>query len=165
MRTLYGLVLSTLMITASGGGQNAVTQNAGSASVDTAEVLSVVPAVDVPLRSGKKTEFVVKIRYSLHSVDRAILAVYAERFPKTADQCGLPSGHQTEGGKSVAVKRGVAEVEVKFNWLEYTGSESKIPRGAAYVGIGMNLWTERRGKPVKPVVQMFTVGSCHEVLP
>ncbi len=61
------------------------------------------------------------------------------------------------------IKRGEGDVTVRFPWIEGTGPDAKVPRGAASLAFGMNLWTERHGRPVKPMLRTFAQSFCRPI--
>ena len=54
---------------------------------DTIRIASVLPAPGVSLKTGQTTEFAVSLKYTLSSVDKAILALYVEEYPESAKGC------------------------------------------------------------------------------
>jgi hypothetical protein len=137
----------------------------GAPNSDTAEVTAVSPGPGVLLREGQKVRFEVAIHYSLQSSDTAILQVYAERYADSGGRCDNAAVHQTEGGTTVRLKRGEGNVKLGFRWKEGSGPDAKVPRGAASLAFGMNLWTDKRGHPVKPMIRAFGTSFCKAVQP
>lgn len=131
--------------------------------LDTATVVAVSPADTIQLRDGQQVEFEVLIHYSLRSTDRAVLAVYAERYASGGPVCDNSVVHHTEGGAPILLKRGDGDVKARFQWHETP--TSGVPRGAASLAIGMNLWTEKDGQPVKPVLRGFPPSFCRTIEP
>ena len=131
--------------------------------LDSADVVAVSPADTIPLGDGQKVEFEVSIRYSLHSMDRAILVVYAERYAAEGPVCDNSAQHQTKGGVPILLKRGDGGVKAQFRWQEEW--TSKVPRGAASLAIGMNLWADEHGRPVQPVLRKFPPSFCRTIEP
>jgi hypothetical protein len=131
---------------------------------DSAKVIAVAPPDSIQLRDGQPVEFEVSIHYLLRSRDRAVLAVYAERYAAAGERGGCDNSvlHQTEGGANILLKRGEGDVKTRFRWHE---EHSKVPRGAASLAIGMNLWTEEYGRPVKPALRVFPRSSCRTIEP
>jgi hypothetical protein len=132
---------------------------------DDARITAVSPDAKVVLREGHKVWFELAVHYSLHSADTAILQVYAERYADNGGKCDDATVHQTEGGAAVRIKRGERSFKVRFRWQEGTGPDAKVPRGAASLAFGMNLWTDRGGKPIKPVIRTFEKSFCRAVQP
>jgi len=128
---------------------------------DSAKVIAVSPADTIQLRDGQPVEFEVSIHYSLRSRGRAVLAVYAERYATGRRMCDDSVRHQTEGGAYILLKRGEGDVKTRFRWHE----SSKVPRGAASLAFGMNLWTEEDGRPVRPALQAFPQSFCRTIEP
>jgi hypothetical protein len=137
------------------------TVNAGA---DAAQILSVSPDARSELHDGQAVQFTVTLHYSLRSVDEAVLAVYAERYAPSAQPCNTKGLHHTEGATNVLLKRGEGDVTVQFPWREGIGPNS-VPRGAAFIAIGLNLWPEENGRPGKPVIQKFGTSFCRPVNP
>ncbi|HEV2688559.1 MAG TPA: hypothetical protein VGV35_08395 [Bryobacteraceae bacterium] len=117
------------------------------------------------LQEGQKIKFEVTIQYSLHSSDRAIVQVYAERYANSGSPCDNAALHQTEGGATARIKRGNGDHTVRFAWQEGTGPDAKVPRGAASLAFGINIWTDKNGRPVKPMIQAFETSFCRPVKP
>ena len=132
---------------------------------DIAQITAVSPDSSVVLREGQKVTFEVAIHYSLQSSDTAILQVYAERYAVSSGKCDDTVVHQTEGGNTVRLSRGDGNVRVRFRWQEGSGPDAKVPRGAASLAFGMNLWTDKGGQPVKPVIRAFEKSFCRAVQP
>src|ERR1022692_2912241 len=72
--------------------QEAHQQPAGNPKSDSFEILSVSPSPDTQLR-GNQAEFRARVRYTLDSMEKAILMVNAERFRDTPQNCNAPDGH------------------------------------------------------------------------
>src|SRR4030095_14257064 len=104
-------------------------------SSDDVEIVRVLPSADTPLQSDSSTQFAVTVRYSLHSIDRAVLADYAERYQNSPDGCDGQT-HQTEAGSDALIARGTGQVTLRFTWRESRGPNSEEPTGAAYLCIG-----------------------------
>jgi hypothetical protein len=134
---------------------------AAHAQTDTARVLSVSPPMDQEIHDHQDVQFTVKVHYSLASIDRAILQVFAQRYVSGPDGCEHILPHSTEGGTDALIKRGEGEVTVHFPWRE---SNRRVPPGAAFLGIGINLWTERNGRSVKRIAS-FDTSFCRPVTP
>jgi hypothetical protein len=134
-------------------------------SSDDAQIVAVSPVEGVQLQEGHKVRFELTIHYTLQSVDSAILQVYAERYATAGGICDSTDLHQTEGGTTVRIKRGTGDVKVRFPWEEGTGPDAKVPRGAASLAFGMNLWTNKHGRPAKPVLRAFSTSPCHADVP
>src|SRR5258708_4060803 len=127
----------------------------GVEKTDSVQILAVSPGPEVELHEARRIRFDITIHYSLHSVDHAILQVYAERYASSSRPCDQAGVHQTEGGTVAPIKRGDGDIKVSFAWKEGTGPDAKVPRGAAFLAFGINLWTEMDGRPVKPMIQAF----------
>jgi hypothetical protein len=143
---------------------NLPTQSGASGS-DIAQITAVSPDSGLVLREGQKVTFELAIHYSLQSYETAILQVYAERYADSGGKCDNTALHQTEGGTTVRLKRGEGNVKAHFHWQEGTGPDAKVPRSAASLAFGMNLWTDRRGHPVKPMIRAFEKSFCRAVQP
>lgn len=137
----------------------------GASDPDDAQIVSVSPSEGIQLREGQKVRFEVRIHYSLQSTDAAILQVYAERYANSGHTCENSDVHQTEGGATVRIKRGTADAKVRFPWIEGTGPDAKVPRGAASLAFGMNLWTDKHGRPAKPMLRAFPTSLCRPIAP
>jgi hypothetical protein len=137
----------------------------GESDSDSAQITAVSPDSSLAIREGQKVTFELAVHYSLQSSDAAILQVYAERYAVSGGKCDDTAVHQTEGGTTVRVKRGEGSVKVRFRWQEGTGPDAEVPRGAASLAFGMNLWTDKRGHPVKPMVRSFDISFCRAVQP
>lgn len=137
-------------------------QPQGDGDADIVEIVSVSPGAAKPMHHGERLEFKVEVRYSLQSRDKAILQVYAERYASGPRQCDQAALHQTEGGTTVVLRRGSGSVRVKFRWREGSGPDAKVPPGGS-LAIGMNLWQEENGKPVKPMFRAFGTSFCRPV--
>jgi len=129
---------------------------AHSAEADVFKMISITPAAGTALAT-KPTEFRVKVRYTLNSIDRGFLAVYAERY---REGCGDRT-RRTEGGESVPVTRGTHEVEVTITWR--ASSDFVAGDQASFVGIGMNLWPPNGGRG--PMLQAFGITACYTAAP
>jgi hypothetical protein len=105
----------------------------------------------------------VSVHYSIQSVDIAILQVYAERYSDAGGVCKNTALHQTEGGSVIKVKRGEGDAKVSFLWVEGTGLDANVPRGPASVAFGINLWPEKHGRPVKPMLRAIDTSFCRSV--
>jgi len=134
------------------------------ANADDVRVVAVSPAETVSLREGRKVRFEVTLHYALQSADSAILQVYAERYAKSGGVCDDADLHQTEGGTTVRIQRGTGDVHVRFPWQWGTGPDAKVPRGAASLAFGVNLWSDKGGRPVKPV-RAFETSFCRPIAP
>jgi hypothetical protein len=137
----------------------------GAEKSDSARILAVSPGSEVELREGQKVQFDVTIHYSLNSKDIAILQVFAERYADGNSPCDDAAVHQTEGGTTALIRRGEGDVKLRFAWIEGSGPDAKVPRGASSLAFGMNLWTEKHTRPVKPMLQAFGTSSCRQIKP
>jgi hypothetical protein len=156
IRTNPGLVVAILL-----SSQVLVSAQSGEPNLDTVQIVSITPTDAVEVRMGQRVRFEVTVHYSLRSEDRAILAVYAERYP--ADSCNDAGTHQTEGGSLAQVKRGEGELKVAFYWQEETGRHTKVPHGPGSLAFGTNLWTDLNGRPVKPGIRRFERSFCRPI--
>jgi hypothetical protein len=161
----YRSALALILCGGALSAQDATSSPREAPDADRAQILTVSPAESVELHEGQKVRFELTIHYSLRSVDSAVLQVHAERYADGARPCDEKVVHQTEGGSVVRVKRGEGDVTVRFLWIEGTGPDAKVPRGAASLAVGMNLWTESHGGPVKPMLRSFPKSFCRSVLP
>ena len=128
-----------------------------------AQIVSVVPGTETELHEGDMVQFAVTVHYSLVSVNSAVLAVYAERFADASHLCGDAAAHHTEGGTTVRLERGEGEVKVQFAWHE--SGMREVPLGKSSLAIGINLWTDDHGRPVKPKLRAFGTSFCRPVNP
>ena len=144
--------------------QEANQQPAGDPNADSFQILSVSPSPDTPLR-GNQAEFRARVRYSLNSMEQAIVMAFAERYRNTPQGCYTPAVHQYEGSSATLVKKGTGEVEVTVTWHGSAGLGSIVPEGASsFVGLGMSLWPERDGGPVPPGRSLGISSFCYTVL-
>ena len=116
------------------GAQDTNQLPAGKPNADSFQVVSVSPSPGTQLH-GNQAEFRARVRYSLDSMEQAILMVFAERFRNTPQGCSSPAGHQNEGSSSSLVKRGTGEVEVTLTWYGSTGPRSIVPSASRHFAI------------------------------
>ena len=146
------------------GAQDSNQQPAGDPNADSFQIVSVSPSVGTPLQ-GNHAEFRARVRYTLDSMDQAILLVFAERFRNTPEGCNAPAGHQSEGSSATLVKKGTGEMEVTLTWYGSAGPRSIVPEGASFVGLGMSLLAEKDGGPVPPGRILGISSFCYSVSP
>lgn len=108
--------------------QEANQQPAGDPNADSFQILSVSPSPDTPLR-GNQAEFRARVRYSLNSMEQAIVMAFAERYRNTPQGCYTPAVHQYEGSSATLVKKGTGEVEVTVTWHGSARLGSIVPEG------------------------------------
>jgi hypothetical protein len=126
---------------------------------DSARVISVSPGIDEDLHDHQRVRFTATVRYSLKSSNRAMLAMYAERFENGPDGCDNILRHHTEGGARTWIQRGDGEFTVYFDWHESPG---RLAPGPSFLAIGTNLWkSERAGGRVAQFEHSF----CRPVTP
>jgi hypothetical protein len=112
---------------------------------DSVDIISISPAPGTTIESGQP--FQVQLHYTLFSTDKAVLALYIEQFPGTAEGC-QGSVHQTNGGTNVPITRGEHELSITVEWLGDTGS--------GYLTAGVNFWTYGGDEqPVAPQIKAF----------
>jgi hypothetical protein len=128
------------------------------AGQDTIEIVSVTPPTATPLRADQPTEFIVLMRYSLRSVDQAVVDLYVEHYYQTGPLACEGVQHGTEGGVNFEVFKGDHEVSSRIAW-------SPVDHRAGFVGLGMNLWHDGSGKPVQPIIRQFPVSKCYSFVP
>jgi hypothetical protein len=136
-----------------------------SKNTDSAIIVAVLPGPEVELQAQQTVRFEIAIHYVLRSVDRAILAVYAERYTVSPSPCDPEGTHHTEGGTRIAITRGEGDVKLSLMWKESTDRYLKIPLGEASLAFGANLWTENNGRPVKPIIHAFGTSFCRPIKP
>jgi hypothetical protein len=146
-------ILAAVVILSSARAQNA--------PADKARVLSVSPGIDQEIFDHQRVRFDVQVHYSLASVDRALMAVYVERYENGPDGCDQVLKHNTEGGALTPIHRGDGNVMVHFDWHE---TNRHIPFGAAFLAIGINFWADYGGRPRKQLAR-FGTSFCRPVLP
>jgi hypothetical protein len=131
------------------------------AQTDAARVTSVSPPMDLEIRDHQPVRFTVTIHYVLVSVERAIVQVYTERYANGPDGCDHVLPHHTEGGAHAQINRGEGDVTVHFDWHE---SKGPISPGPAFLGFGINFWTDRNGRTGKGFAR-FGTSFCRPVTP
>jgi hypothetical protein len=94
---------------------------------DTFEITKIWPPVEVTLNKAP-VEFHARVRYTLASMERAVLTIGAEHYWGIAQGCSDPgASHQTEGGTRTLLQKGTGEVDVTFVWLGDAASRSTAP--------------------------------------
>jgi TonB family protein len=118
---------------------------------DSFQIISAGPPIETKLHQAP-VEFHARIRYTLTSMDSAVLSIGSERFWGTNQGCIDPAAqHHTEGGTTVLLKKGSGEVDVAFRWLGDVPSYSTVPKDVTtFVGLGGRFWPEENGAPVPP---------------
>ncbi len=133
---------------------------------DTFEITQVWPPVEVTL-SKAPVEFHARVRYTLVSMERAVLTIGAEHYWGIAQNCSDPdASHQTEGGTRTLLQKGTGEVDLTLIWHGDAASRIKIPKNApTFVGLGGRIWPEGNGAPAPPAGSYISSPYCYGVLP
>ena len=133
---------------------------------DSFQITSAWPPIDTKLREAP-VEFHARIRYTLTSMDTAVLSIGSERFWGTSQGCHDPvAQHHTEGGTTTLLKKGTGETDVAFTWVGDVPSYSTVPKDVTtFVGLGGRFWPEENGLPVPPAQPYYLSSHCYSVLP
>jgi hypothetical protein len=134
--------------------------------LDTIEITEVRPSVEVTLNKAP-VEFHARVRYTLASMERAVLTIGAEHYWGIAQGCRDPgAAHQTEGGTQTLLQKGTGEVDLTLTWLGDADSRTKIPKTVpTFLGLGGRIWPEANGAPVPPAGPYISSSYCYAVLP
>lgn len=141
-----------------------VAASAANAQTDFARVVAVSPGIAAEIRDHQAVQFTVKVHYVLASIEKAIMGVFVERYTVGPDGCDAAVRHHTEGGAWPIIKRGEGDVTVRFAWHETTG-KLPVPFGDAFLGIGVNFWTDNNGRPGRRFAAFGANAFCRPVTP
>jgi hypothetical protein len=109
------------------------------------QVLSVVPSKP-KLVSGQKSELEVRLRYALHSVDRANLSVSVVQFPSRAGGCTWPSQSFKSEEATLPISRGEGELRVRVPWGGVTKESISVDRyREGYLSVDATFWVLEGG--------------------
>uniref|UniRef100_Q01T82 Redoxin domain protein n=1 Tax=Solibacter usitatus (strain Ellin6076) TaxID=234267 RepID=Q01T82_SOLUE len=138
---------------------------AAAQTTDTFEITQVWPPVEVTL-SKAPVEFHARVRYTLASMERAVLTIGAEHYWGIAQNCSDPdASHQTEGATRTQLQKGTGEIDVTLIWLGDAASRIKMPKGApTFLGLGGRIWPEENGAPVPPEGSYISSSHCYGVM-
>ncbi len=134
-------------------------------AIDSAKIVAVSPGLGVEVHDGDAVLFEVTIHYSLRSLDHAILVVYAERYADGPSLCDHAGVHHTEGGALARIKRGDGVLTLRFAWKEDSGPHAIVRRGAGSLAFGINLWTDKDERAVKPMIRALGTAFCRPIRP
>ena len=110
---------------------------ASADSGDEVVITSIDPPTSKVLSASVSQTLRIDLRVTLASEERAIVAIFLEQYPESAGGC-TGATHRTNGGTYIPVRKGTRDVSAELR--------TRVGRGASFIAVGTNLWTDVNGK-------------------